>query len=227
MKITKVTARNIMFTEPMVWNGQSINLNLGLILGNKRNYIIDTGLGSGSIEPILKYIANDYKPIVVINTHHDFDHIWGNWVFKNSLIIAHKICADLQKNDWDNGIRRHSELANGEVRKCMPNIVFEKSMYFPDDGIEIFHSPGHTAGCISIYDTIDKVLHVGDNIGDSDEELVPHIDTDITIFKRLIEVYKQYNFNFCLSGHHEPQKKEVLTRMEKALPEAWKKQKNG
>lgn len=55
MTVTEITLRNIMFTEKMAWNGDFINLNLGLIKGNKRNFIIDTGLGSGSVEPILDY----------------------------------------------------------------------------------------------------------------------------------------------------------------------------
>lgn len=226
MKITEVTPRNIMFTEKMAWNGQDINLNLGLILGSKRNYIIDTGLGSGSVAPILTFLSGDTKPIVVVNTHSCFDHVWGNWVFEDRLIVSHTICEKSRRGDWEHGIQKHRTLINGEVRKCPPNLVFEKSLHFPDDGIEIFHTPGHTAGCISVYDTIDKVLYAGDNIGDTDEEIVPEIGTDLATFQRLIETYEQYDFAFCISGHNRPQTKEVLARMKTLLPSAWKNQTN-
>ena len=45
MKPVKITDRNIMFTQPM---NEHYDLNIGLILGNKHNFIIDTGLGSGN-----------------------------------------------------------------------------------------------------------------------------------------------------------------------------------
>ena len=78
MKPIKISNRNIMFTQPME---KTYDLNLGLILGAKYNYIIDTGLGSGSVAPILEYIGSDTKPIIVVNTHYHWDHVWGNWVF--------------------------------------------------------------------------------------------------------------------------------------------------
>ncbi|MCL2852212.1 MAG: MBL fold metallo-hydrolase [Defluviitaleaceae bacterium] len=223
MKPIKITDRNIMFTEPME---HGYGLNLGLILGTNYNYVIDTGLGSGSVTPILEYIGNNVKPIIVVNTHSHWDHVWGNWIFDKSLIISHTTCRDLLIEQWDDSLHRRSEYIDGEVRKCLPNLVFDASLHFPGDGISIFHTPGHTADCISVYDAVEKVLYAGDNIGDTDEEIVPHINTDIGIFQRMIKFYKELDFDFCVSGHNKPQTKAVLARMEASLPEAWKKQQN-
>ena len=221
MKPVRITSRNIMFTQPM---GQTYDLNLGLILGAKYNYIIDTGLGSGSVAPVLEYIGNDIKPIIVVNTHCHWDHIWGNWVFENSLIVSHTTCRELEDKYWDEALHDFGKSVNGEVRKCLPNMVFEGSLYFPDDGVSMFHTPGHSPDSISIYDAVDKILYAGDNIGDTEEEIVPWIDTDLETFRRLIEIYKQYDFECCISGHNKPQKKSVLARMESSLEDAWKKQ---
>ena len=222
MKPVKITDRNIMFTEPM---GRYHDLNLGLILGVKSNYIIDTGLGSGSVAPILEYIGSDTKPVIVINTHCHWDHVWGNWVFDKNLIISHTLCRELEDELWDDVIREYSGYIDGEIHKCIPNMVFEGYLRFPDDGIGIFHTPGHSADCISVFDTIDRVLYAGDNIGDTEEDIVPWIDTDIETFRNLIEFYKKYDFDYCISGHNKPQKKAVLSRMEYALEETWKRQK--
>ena len=75
MEINKLKNRNIIFTynNPDGWD-----LNLQLVKGNKYNYIIDTGLGSLSILPVINYIKDDKKPTIVINTHSHWDHIWGN-----------------------------------------------------------------------------------------------------------------------------------------------------
>lgn len=47
-----------------------MGFNVQLIMGNKYNYIVDTGLGSLNIAPIKEYIKHENKPIIVINTHH-------------------------------------------------------------------------------------------------------------------------------------------------------------
>ena len=221
MKPIKITNRNIMFTQPM---GQTYDLNMGLILGTKHNFVIDTGLGSGSVAPVLEYIGDDKKPIVVVNTHCHWDHIWGNWVFANSLIISHKLCRQLEDKHWDEAIETLSDRIDGEARKCLPNMTFEGSLHFPDDGISMFHTPGHSPDSISIYDAVDKVLYAGDEIGDTDEEIVPWIDTDIQTMQRTIDIFKTIDFDICISGHNKPQTKAVLARMEAALPEVWRKQ---
>jgi len=221
VKPIKITNRNIMFTQPM---GQTYDLNMGLILGTKHNFVIDTGLGSGSVAPVLEYIGDDKKPIVVVNTHCHWDHIWGNWVFANSLIISHKLCRQLEDKHWDEAIETLSDRIDGEARKCLPNMTFEGSLHFPDDGISMFHTPGHSPDSISIYDAVDKVLYAGDEIGDTDEEIVPWIDTDIQTMQRTIDIFKTIDFDICISGHNKPQTKAVLARMEAALPEVWRKQ---
>jgi len=214
----KITARNIMFTVPMVYQGQTYALNMGLILGRQYNYVIDTGFGSGSIEPILAYLGNDPKPIIVVNTHFHWDHVWGNWMFPNSIIIAYTACRELMEQTWDEEVRENAEFIDGEVHKHLPNLLINDSIYFPDDGIKIFHTPGHSPDCISIYDEVYKVLYAGDNIGDTDEDILPHIGTDVETFKdRVIDAYKQYDFDMCISGHNKPQGRDVVSRMEAAL----------
>ena len=210
-----------MFTEPM---GKEYDLNLGLILGTRYNFVIDTGLGSNSVAPILEYIGDDTKPRIVINTHCHWDHIWGNWVFKDSLIISHTMCRELEDKHWDGALKDFGESADGEIHKCLPNLVFDGSLYFPDDGILLFHTPGHAPDGISVFDETDKVLYAGDNIGDTETQIVPWIDTDLETFRALIGIYKKYDFKICISGHNKPQDKSVLARMEADLEDSWKKQ---
>lgn len=57
MQITEIKARGHLFTiKNFGWD-----LNIYLITGKKYNYIIDTGLGSNYINPVLEYIKNDPK----------------------------------------------------------------------------------------------------------------------------------------------------------------------
>ncbi|MDR2166530.1 MAG: MBL fold metallo-hydrolase [Clostridiales bacterium] len=210
MKPIKISNRNIMFTQPMT---DEYDLNLGLILGDRHNFIIDTGLGSGSVAPILDYIGDCTKPIIVINTHSHWDHVWGNWVFDENLIISHQKCHELLDKYWELPLEKYSHYIDGEAHKCLPNQIFEGILGFPDDGIILFHTPGHTDDGISILDTVDKVLYAGDNIGDTDDEIVPKL-TDLEAFRGTIAAYKKLDFEICISGHNKPQNKSVLARIE-------------
>ena len=221
MKPVKITSRNIMFTEPM---GQSYDLNIGLIIGDQYNYVIDTGLGSGSVEPLFDYLCDDAKPIIVVNTHCHWDHIWGNWVFKDSIIIAHAYCRARIDRYWNEAILEYSGSMDGEVRKCLPNVVIEDFLYFPDDGVRIFYTPGHSIDCISIFDEVDKVLYAGDNIGDTAEVIVPFISTSPEIFKDTIGKYRRIDFETCISGHNKPQGTDITDLMESSLEDCWRKQ---
>jgi len=223
MKTKKITNRTIMFTTR---ENEEYDVNLGLILGEKHNFVIDTGMGSGSVAPILEYIGEDAKPIIVVNTHSHWDHTFGNCMLENSTIISHILCRERLDKGWDGEaqeyIKKNREYIEGEVRKCLPNMVFEGSLCFPEEGISIFHSPGHREDCISVYDAVDKVLYTGDNFGVREGRALLWGE-DLFAFQRLIETYKQYDFDICLSGHSEPQTKEVIALLETALAEAQRK----
>jgi glyoxylase-like metal-dependent hydrolase (beta-lactamase superfamily II) len=221
MKPIKITERNIMFSEPM---GRYYDLNMGLIRGKRYNYLIDTGLGSGSVAPVLEYLGGDAKPVAVINTHCHWDHIWGNGLFKDSLIIAHPKCREWMDRYWDQALTENGSSVDGEAVKGLPNLLIEGSIYFPEDEIEIFVTPGHSADCISIFDRADKILYAGDNIGDTADEIIPYIETDAKTFRDTLLIYKRYAFETCVSGHNKPQGRDIIPRMEAALDESWKKQ---
>jgi len=199
MKIEKISKRNVVFCyELPEWN-----LNLHLILGDKYNYIIDTGLGFDSVVPIKDYLGDNKKPIVVINTHHDWDHVWGNHYFRDCSIISHRLCRKLLEDRWSYMLEKNRNYIRGEVKLCLPNLVFDESLYFPDDGIQLFYTPGHTIDSISVYDERDKILNAGDNIGDTIEEIVPNLEFEKSAYIETIQKYKALGVFACISGHND------------------------
>jgi len=227
MKPIKLTDRNIMFTQEKPFEGMDFDLNLGLILGRMNNYVIDTGFGSGSVDPILDYVheaGGGEKPFYVVNTHSHWDHVWGNCVFENCVIIAHPLCREICARGWDGDLTMWGKYIHGDARRSLPNMTFDSALFFPDDGITIFHSPGHTEDCISVYDEVDKILYAGDNIGDLESEIIPHIETDRDTFAKLIEMYRLLPFEKVISGHNKPQGREVLDKMAQELDAAWARQ---
>ena len=218
-EIIKLTARDILFSQPFHFGGASFVFNIALILGERHNFIIDTGFGSESIAPVLEYIQHNApkNPIIAINTHSHWDHTWGNCALKNHTIISHPLCREFANRDWENEQSKWKKYIQGNATKCLPNMTFEDKLHFPEDGVEIFHSPGHSADCISVFHETEKILYAGDNIG-LDSSYLPHIETDIPTFQRLIETYKTYPFEQCISTHSsKTYGKELLSVMETSL----------
>ena len=212
MKTQKIDERNIVFT----YKTPEWDLNLHLIMGRNRDYIIDTGLGSESVAPIKEYLSGR-KPVVVINTHYHWDHVWGNHCFPGAIIIAHRLCGRLIEESWAEKLNKYKAYVRGEVIKRLPNLAFDGGLYFPDDGIRVFYTPGHTIDCVSVFDELGGVLNAGDNIGDTPDEIVPDIDTDRDTYLRTIKMYKELNAAVCISGHNKVLGKETFDKIEEAL----------
>lgn len=207
MKLERIKSRGILFT----YNEPGWDLNLYLIQGRKYNYLIDTGLGSLCMEPVREYLKE--RETIVINTHYHWDHIWGNGSFKDSTIISHKLCKDMIKDKWEEMLQKNGSYRMGEVSKRLPNLVFDKELYFTEDRIRLFHTPGHTIDSISILDEEEGVLFAGDNIGDSGEDIVPSLYCGREIYKDTINNYKKLEFDTCLSGHNIILEKGVLDKI--------------
>jgi len=217
MKIEKVTDRNTIFTAN---ESEDSTVTTGIIRGKAHNFIIDTGTGGDFAQAMIDSLADSSLPIIVINTHHHWDHVYGNWKFEGNNIIAHKLCAEYMDEKWEKDLARVKEQGSillGEVRKYLPNQLIDAPLHFPEDGVTIFLNPGHTLDCISIYDEIDKVLYVGDNFGvdedgfcywghddSNDPEDISEEEEDGLYFvslMKMIELYGAYDFESAVLTH--------------------------
>ncbi len=213
MKIQKIKERGILF----IFDSFGWNLNVHLILGKRYNYLIDTGLGPLCIEPVKEYIVGGDRPLMVINTHYHWDHIWGNASLKDSVIISHKLCRDKIKAEWDAMLEKNRQYCCGNVEMRLPDIVFDSELYFPEDKVRILYTPGHTIDSISVMDEEDRVINLGDNIGDTVEEIVPNIYSEKDIYVDTLLKYSKMDFDFCVSGHNDVLGKNVIKDILKAI----------
>jgi glyoxylase-like metal-dependent hydrolase (beta-lactamase superfamily II) len=210
LNIVKIKNRSIIFKYR---TSSGWDLNIHIIRGEKFNYIIDTGLGSLSINPIIEYLKPDNKPIIVINTHHHWDHIWGNGSLRDYVIISHKLCRDMIKSKWDDMLQKNKQYCMGETGLYLPNLVFEKELYFPEDKIRLISTPGHTIDSISVIDEEEKVINVGDNVGDTLDEIVPSIHCEKELYFKTLLNYRDLDFDTCISGHNVILGKQVIEKI--------------
>jgi glyoxylase-like metal-dependent hydrolase (beta-lactamase superfamily II) len=101
----------------------------------------------------------------------------------------------------------------GHTKKVLPNTLIEDCMVLPEDGLEIFYSPGHTADSISVYDRLDKMLYVGDNI----ETPMPEIYDSKEHCMESLRKYLEYDFTYCISGHNGNVKRADIETVLKSL----------
>lgn len=180
-------------------------LNCYLIEGKNRNYLIDTACGTDDAAKMNDYILkkSPSKPLIIINTHFHWDHVWGNCYFKNRIIISEKLCREYLLKNWETMLAENVAFVSGNTELTPPNTVFTKSRAFDDDDIYLFSSKGHTPDGICVYDGVDKILYVGDNIGDSADEPVPELMCGADEYENALREMLAFPFVALASGHNE------------------------
>lgn len=210
-----LTERHTLFTIPFPdWD-----LNIHVINGEKSCYLIDSGVGYHNIKPILDFIRGFEKPIRLINTHYHWDHVLGNQYVDAQLIISHHLCYQLIQENWAAMAKQPLPYLQEteDVRMVLPNVLFNQRIIFAEDGIECFHTPGHSIDGISVYDHIDKIINVGDQIGDNDLEIVPELETEVAVYRKSLIKIGDIDFTRCISGHNHVQNHDVIDRILKKL----------
>jgi glyoxylase-like metal-dependent hydrolase (beta-lactamase superfamily II) len=196
MEIHKIGCRATAFTFNKI---ESFLTNVFLIKGKSKVFLIDTFCGSDSMTPILNALKEYvHKEVIVINTHFHWDHVWGNSSFCNHTIISHERCRALLDSGWETQLNKNRKYVMGNAEKVLPNFTFTEKMIFHEDGIELFHSPGHTEDSISVFDHHERILYAGDNL---EKPLVYVENADITAYIATLENYLAYKPSTILAGH--------------------------
>ncbi|WP_319579119.1 MBL fold metallo-hydrolase [uncultured Methanospirillum sp.] len=149
-------------------------ISLYLITGTHVHLLCDTHLGPVSMNEVFEILTVNHAShrLLIFNSHSDWDHIWGNSVFKDHLIIGHESCRQrmLQRGTFD--LAQNAAQKRGNVVLTPPNLTFSDRLTLEDEGIVFSYTPGHTADSSVCYDTVDKVLYLGDLV----EDPIPYLD---------------------------------------------------
>jgi len=210
MEITPIGSRGVLFTFFYLQDtGFGVTTNVYVINAENYVFVCDTFLGPESMKEVKRYIEMNFrnKPIIVFNSHYDWDHIWGNCTFGSSLILSHETCRDNIIEKAEQELKFYSEYRMGEVKIISPTNTFTDELTFYKEGVKFFYSPGHTSGSASCVDLIDRILFAGDNL----EEPIPYLqDKDIKSYQRTLKKYLRLKVTTVIPGHGEISDKSLI-----------------
>jgi glyoxylase-like metal-dependent hydrolase (beta-lactamase superfamily II) len=191
------------------------NATAYLVIGENKALLIDTGTGFGDLYSLVKSLTK--LPIIVVNTHAHYDHIWGNFQFEEAYISNDD--KELYEYSYSKDTRR---VLAEQFQNLIPvNITCEeiekwiglspckvlpiKHGDLIDLGgkvLQVIKIPGHTKGSIVLLDESDEILFAGDAIIG---RLWMHLEecTELTTYlngmKKLKSYFSKFKKIYC--GH--------------------------
>lgn len=178
--------------------------NLWLIKGRDRDLLIDTGLGVSSLRQHIASLID--KPLLAIASHIHFDHSGGMHEFEHCAIHAAEAEALRSGDDYEALCTPNQGWVLPEHFEQLPHEGFTVTEYtlraaeptqilnegdvldLGDRAFEVLHLPGHSPGCIALYEPRSQALFSGDVIYDGellDELHCSHIPTYLETYDRL------------------------------------------
>lgn len=153
------------------------NVSSFLIVGKERAVLFDTGLGIKNIKIVAEELFAG--EILVINSHCHFDHIGGNWQFKEVFIPENSYALKTAKCGASAALISDQAVPEAFAKGYPPGFTPEKFCCRPYKGVpmkegtvfelgdrtlEYIYTPGHSQDCIMLYDRPAGILLCGDMI---------------------------------------------------------------
>ena len=148
--------------------GEKPGSHVYLIKGTTKNVLIDTGV-AGKFSVLKRQLAESGVRIrdidLVILTHEHYDHIGATAFFhRTAVVAAHRLAA--------NKLELQDEFVTFRIYRDQPGKPFWVDVWLEDGSmidlgnyeLQVIHTPGHTSGCICLYEPRAGLLFTGDTV---------------------------------------------------------------
>lgn len=141
-------------------NGRLVDTTI--VITQRFVVVVDTMINETTAEALMdiaaRYLGGE-RTLLVVNTHADYDHCWGNQLFKarGVPIIGHRKSVPIFSHPGSQEFLQRvqsdePEIFNG-VRPTPPTILLDNTLTIDggDLTLELFATPGHTVDHLSLY----------------------------------------------------------------------------
>jgi len=192
-----------------------------VILTPSKAFVVDTLTSPQEAQPLLGLLRQkgSGQRVVVVNTHHHWDHVYGNAAFRDADIVAHRACPRLmlaQRSTADESVP--PEPPEGVP---LPAVTFGDRLIFDADPetVHLIHTPGHTADSLVVYAARAGMLFAGDVLewplpSFCDREAA---ETWVQTLRRL----KQLPVDLVVPAHGTPRPKALIDDNERYIVELY------
>jgi glyoxylase-like metal-dependent hydrolase (beta-lactamase superfamily II) len=147
-----------------------------LIAGTDRAILLDTGMGIGNIHELVASL--DDKPVLVVNSHHHYDHVGDNWRFQHIAIHTSEapylereapeellIEAMRPENIWG-ALPPGFDSAHYRILPSKADQMLTEGDVIELGGrdLRVLHTPGHSPGSICLLSDEEGLLFTGDTV---------------------------------------------------------------
>lgn len=160
----------------VMFKGISLDSNIYLVRDGDEVLLVDTGTGG---------FFNSYKAVVeremylfevsraiILNTHEHFDHIGGNWLWKEYLeslgikvlFASHENTSKILEKGDDHTILSYYYGRHYKPHKVDIKLKDGDHLRIGSLELEVIHTPGHTSGSICLYEPNEMLLFTGDTV---------------------------------------------------------------
>lgn len=148
--------------------GEKPSSHVYIIKGQYKNVLIDTGTRANFHRIVLALTQVGLKVSdihLVICTHEHYDHVGGiGFFYESALIAADRFAAtklELQDEYVIHAIVHGEEAIQSRVNLWLTDQnIFDFGNYM----FRVFYTPGHTSGCICLYEVNHRFLFSGDSV---------------------------------------------------------------
>lgn len=166
------------------WRIEDSMVRFFVLEGTQKALMIDSGMNTPDAAEIAKKLTS--RPLEILNTHADRDHISGNGAFERIYLSPAE-----EENYRAAG-------GKGEIIPVKDGDIIDLG----DRPLEIIDIPGHTPGSIAILDVNKRVLISGDSVQDGHifmfgqfrniDAYVPSMQKLLTYKDRFDEIYPSH-----------------------------------
>ncbi len=147
--------------------GEKPGSHVYLIKGDTKNVLIDTGVAGkfSVLKRRLTQLGLHVRDVnLIILTHEHYDHIGATAFFhRTAVVAAHRLAA--------NKLELQDEFVTF-LNRDQPSKPFWVDVWLEDGSIidlgnyelQVIHTPGHTSGCICLYEPRAGLLFTGDTV---------------------------------------------------------------